>query len=253
MKVKAFGATDVGKKRTNNEDSFALKPEHDLFVVADGMGGHSSGEIASQLAVSHINSFFDRHNLDKDSTWPYPYNEALSFSANKVRTAIAIANDRIQRHSIEHPESRGMGTTVVAALVDGDELVICHVGDSRAYRFSGGELALMTADHSWVSEQVRLGLLTDEEASRHPLRNVITKALGTREQAEADVMQVKLAVGERVLLCTDGLNSMASDAEIRAVLNGGLGLEETCQNLIELANEKGGEDNITVILLERTA
>ena len=251
MRLRAFGATDVGKKRTNNEDAFTLSPEHGLYVVADGMGGHSSGEVASQLAVSHINSFFDRHKLDKDSTWPYPYEEELSFPANKVRTAISVANDRIQHYSVEHPESRGMGTTVVAALVDGDDLVICHVGDSRAYLFSGDKLSLLTADHSWVSEQVRQGLLSDEEASRHPLRNVITKALGTRDQAEADVMQHKLATGERVILCTDGLNSMVPDIDIAQVLGRKLDLEDTCKALIALANEKGGEDNITLIILER--
>lgn len=253
MKVRASGATDVGKKRTNNEDAFTIRNEQNLYVVADGMGGHSSGEVASQLAVSHINAFFDRHSLDEDSTWPYPYDEAFSFSANKVRTAIAIANDRIQRYSTEHPESRGMGTTVVAALVDREDLVVCHVGDSRAYHFADGKLSLVTADHSWVSEQVRMGLLSDEEASRHPLRNVITKALGTRDQAEADVAQVKLAVGDRVLLCTDGLNSMASDAEISAVMARRLDLDATCKALLLLANEKGGEDNITVIVIERVA
>jgi protein phosphatase len=252
MLIRAHGATDVGRKRTNNEDSFALRPEHNLYVVADGMGGHSSGEVASHLAVSHINSFFDRHDLNKDSTWPYPYDESLSFAANKVRTAIAMANDRIQRYASDHPESRGMGTTVVAALVDGDEPVISHVGDSRAYLFAGKKLDLLTADHSWVSEQVRMGLLSDEEASRHPLRNVITKALGTKDQAEADVLSVKPAVGDRVLLCTDGLNSMVTDSEIAAVLEAKDSLEATCQALLTLANERGGEDNITVLLIERT-
>jgi len=253
MKVQAHGATDVGKKRTNNEDAFALKPEHGLFVVADGMGGHSSGEVASHLAVSQITAFFDRQDLGEDSTWPYPYDDSISFVANKIRTAIALANDTIQHHAMEHLESRGMGTTVVAALLNGDELVVSHVGDSRAYLFSDGKLSVLTADHSWVSEQVRMGLLTDEEASRHPLRNVITKALGTRDQAEADVMSFTPAVGDRVLLCTDGLNSMASGDEIAAALGQRLDLEATCKVLIELAKDRGGEDNITVVLIERTA
>lgn len=133
MKVQAHGATDVGKKRTNNEDAFALRPEHGLFVVADGMGGHSSGEVASHLAVSQITAFFDRQDLGEDSTWPYSYDDSISFVANKIRTAITLANDTIQHHAMEHPESRGMGTTVVAALLNGDELVVSHVGDSRAY------------------------------------------------------------------------------------------------------------------------
>jgi protein phosphatase len=127
------------------------------------------------------------------------------------------------------------------------------VGDSRAYLFTAGKLVPLTMDHSWVSEQVRMGLLSDEEAARHPLRNVITKALGTRDQAEADVMTVKPAIGDRLLLCTDGLNSMVTDGEISDVLAHGLGLDATCRTLLDLANERGGEDNITVVMIERTA
>jgi serine/threonine protein phosphatase PrpC len=251
MEIRAYGTSSVGRKRTNNEDAFAILPEQRLYIVTDGMGGHSAGEVAAQLAVQQIIAFFERHSLDEDSTWPYPYDDRLSFAANKIRTAIALANDHIQAYSSEHPESKGMGTTVVAALVNGDQLIISHVGDSRAYLFSGGTLASLTADHSWVSEQVRMGLLTESEASHHPLRNVITKALGTKDQAEADIMDVSLAIGDRVLLCTDGLNSMAEDSEIAAILSKHEGLEKTCHDLVDLANNKGGEDNITVVLLER--
>ncbi len=253
MDIRAFGATSVGRKRTNNEDAFAILPEQRLHIVADGMGGHSAGEVAAQIAVQQIIAFFEKHQVDEDSTWPYPYDDSLSFPANKLRTAIALANEKIQAYSNEHPESRGMGTTVVAAVENGQKLVISHVGDSRAYLWGKGGLRVLTADHSWVSEQVRMGLLTESEAARHPLRNVITKALGTRDQAEADSMELELAVGDRVLLCTDGLNSMAEDPEIADVMARGEGLEQTCHRLIDLANDKGGEDNITVILIERTA
>jgi PPM family protein phosphatase len=253
MEFKHFGVTDVGRKRTNNEDAFALRPEFNLFLVADGMGGHSSGEVAAQLAVNQIVSFFKDHSLTEDSTWPYAYDDSLSFPGNKLRTAIALANDQIQSYSTEHPESRGMGTTVVAALVDSEKVVISHVGDSRAYMLSDGSLKLLTLDHSWVSEQVRLGFLTESEAARHPFRNVITKALGTRDQAQADVLEIEVPLGARLLLCTDGLNSMAPDEEIYKVLASGGDLEATCKALVALANERGGEDNITVLLLERTA
>lgn len=253
MEFNYFGASDVGRKRTNNEDAFALRPEHSLFLVADGMGGHSSGEVAAQLAVNQIISFFKNHSLSEDSTWPYAYDDTLSFPANKLRTAIALANDQIQSYSSEHPESRGMGTTVVAALIDSDKVVVSHVGDSRAYHFSNGEMKLLTLDHSWVSEQVRLGFLTESEAAHHPFRNVITKALGTRDQAQADVVEIDMRVGDRLLLCTDGLNSMAPDEEIAGVMASSKDLESACKALIELANERGGEDNITVLILERTA
>lgn len=251
MQLKAFGTTNIGRKRTNNEDAFAILESHQLFIVADGMGGHSAGEVAAQLAVQHILAFFEQHGKDEDSTWPFPYDDALSFPANKLRTAIALANEQIQAYAAEHPESRGMGTTVVAALATEDGLIISHVGDSRAYLFDGSRLTGITADHSWVSEQVRMGLLKEAEAANHPLRNVITKALGTREQADADVQDLALRVGDRVLLCSDGLNSMAQDAEIEAVLAKKAALDKTCRALVDLANEKGGEDNITVILIER--
>jgi len=253
MEFNFFGASDVGRKRTNNEDAFALRPELDLFLVADGMGGHSSGEVAAQLAVNQIVSFFKNQSLNEDSTWPYAYDDSLSFPGNKLRTAIALANDQIQNYSTEHPESRGMGTTVVAALIDSERIVVSHVGDSRAYLFSSGEMKLLTLDHSWVSEQVRLGFLTESEAAHHPFRNVITKALGTRDQAQADVIEIELAVGDRLLLCTDGLNSMAPDSEISEVIASSKDLEATCKALIDLGNERGGEDNITVLILERKA
>jgi serine/threonine protein phosphatase PrpC len=251
MELRAFGVTSVGRKRTNNEDAFAIVDALQLFVVADGMGGHSAGEVAAQLAVQHILAFFEQHGKDEDTTWPFPYDDRLSFPANKLRTAIALANERIQAYAGEHPESRGMGTTVVAALSSGDRLVISHVGDSRAYLFRDGSLKGLTADHSWVSEQVRMGLLKEAEAANHPLRNVITKALGTREQAEADLQEVEILVGDRVLLCSDGLNSMATDAEIEAALIKKPAIEKACHALVDLANDKGGEDNITVILIDR--
>ena len=253
MQLRAFGVSSVGRKRTNNEDAFAVVDSIQLFIVADGMGGHSAGEVASRLAVQHILSFFDQHGKDEDTTWPFPYDDTLSFPANKLRTAIALANEQIQAYAAEHPESRGMGTTVVAALSAGERLIISHVGDSRAYLYDGSRLRGLTADHSWVSEQVRMGLLKEADAASHPLRNVITKALGTREQADADIQEVALNVGDRVLLCSDGLNSMAQDAEIEAVLARGLAIEKACHALVDLANDKGGEDNITVVLIDRLA
>lgn len=251
MHIRAHGLSDVGRKRTNNEDAFAIEESRGIYLVADGMGGHSSGEVASNLAVSEILAFLANSNLSEESTWPYPYDENLSFTANRLLTAIALANEKIQAYAADHPESRGMGTTIVAALTGGDRLVLGHVGDSRAYLFVPDGLKLLTLDHSWVGEQVRHGFLTEAEALNHPFRNVITKALGTREQAQADILELDLPVGSRLLLCSDGLNSMVRDEEIAEVLKKGLGLPETCQALVDLANEKGGEDNITVVLLER--
>lgn len=252
MKIDSYGATDVGKKRSNNEDAFAILDSSRLFMVADGMGGHSSGEIASRLAVEEVSSFFREIELTEDSTWPYSYDDSISFSANKLRTAIASANSRIQDYARKNPRSRGMGTTIVSALVDGNKMTMLHVGDSRAYMLKQGKLTLLTTDHSWVNDQVSHGFITKKEASTHPFRNVITRALGTKDQADPDVQEFQLAGDERVLLCTDGLNSMVDDEKIREVLRTTPLLENAANRLIDLANENGGEDNITVVLLDIT-
>ncbi len=247
----AAALSHVGMKRTNNEDSFVLRPDLGLYIVADGMGGHSCGEVASQLAVSQIVEFMAGTRLDEESTWPYAYDERISFHGNKLKTAISVANEKIQEYSAQHSESRGMGTTVVAALVHQDRLILSHVGDSRAYLYRGGGLQPITSDHSWVNEQVRMGFLSQNEAQRHPFRNVITKALGTKGEATADVAEIPLMAGDLVLLCTDGLNTMVEDATIAGVLAATKELEPACQSLIESANRSGGEDNVTVLILRR--
>jgi PPM family protein phosphatase len=250
MRLIAAALTDVGNRRSNNEDAFGLHEDLGLFVVADGMGGHSCGEIASAMAVESILDFYRHARVDEESTWPYPYDDKFSFTSNKLKTAIAIANDKIHGFAQEHPESRGMGTTVVATALNGPTLSIAYVGDSRAYLFRDGSLQLLTSDHSWVNEQVRLGHLSGEEAARHPFRNVITKALGTRDEAQPDLIEMTLKAGDLILLCTDGLNSMTDDAHIAAAATAEPDPHILCRKLIDLANESGGEDNITVIALK---
>lgn len=244
-------ASHVGMKRTNNEDAFAIREELNLYIVADGMGGHSCGEVASRLAVTQIQEFFEHAPRDEESTWPYAYDDSLSFQANRVRTAVAMANEKIQDYASQHAESRGMGTTVVAGLIHEDKLVLCHVGDSRAYLFRGGTLQAITSDHSWVNEQVRMGFLSMAEAQRHPFRNVITKALGTKGEALGDVTEVPLMAGDLVLMCTDGLNTMVGDEALAQLLGGAKDLQGACQALVDAANKGGGEDNVTVLLLRR--
>ncbi len=243
--------SDVGMKRTNNEDAYALRPDLGLYVVADGMGGHSCGEVASKIAVSQIVEFLENSRLDEESTWPYAYDDSLSFQGNKLKTAVSAANEKIQEYAGQHAESRGMGTTVVAAMVHDDRLIMSHVGDSRAYLFRGGALSALTSDHSWVNEQVKMGFLSQSEAQHHPFRNVITKALGTKGEALADVSETPLMAGDLVLLCTDGLNTMVSDEKIAKLLSEARDLEKACKALVEAANEGGGEDNVTVLLLRR--
>ncbi len=250
-KYASSALTDVGMKRNNNEDSYALRPDLGLYIVADGMGGHSCGEVASKIAVSQIVEFLENSKLDAESTWPYLYDASLSFEGNKLRTAVSAANEKIQEYASQHAESRGMGTTVVAAMVHEDRLIMSHVGDSRAYMLRGGTLSALTSDHSWVNEQVKMGFLSQNEAQHHPFRNVITKALGTKGEALADVSETPLMAGDLVLMCTDGLNTMVPDEKIAEILAGARGLDEACKALVKTANEGGGEDNITVLLLRR--
>jgi protein phosphatase len=247
--IEFYSITDPGIKRTNNEDSLLVDEKSYLFIVADGMGGHSSGEIASSIAVESIVDFFKNSTLSEDSTWPYSYDDNLSFIGNKLKTAISVANDKIQDYSQSHTESRGMGTTVVAIHKSGDKIYLAHVGDSRCYLLRDNDLSLLTSDHSWVNEQVRLGVLTESDAQHHPFRNVITRALGTKAEALPEVKEMVSKKGDLYLLCSDGLNSMVLDDEIKAVLASGKTLEEMGKTLVEKANQNGGEDNISLILL----
>lgn len=249
-RVEFTALTDTGIKRTNNEDSFLVMEAKNLYAVADGMGGHSSGEIASRIAVETISDFFRTSEISEDSTWPYAYDDNISFEGNKLKTAVAVANEKIQEYAAQHPESRGMGTTVVAVLVLDSRLILCHVGDSRCYLLRDGRFSLVTSDHSWVNEQVKLGFLTEEEAQKHPFRNVITKALGTKGEATAEINETVGKKGDMLLLCTDGLNSMVTDDEIAGIVSAEDGLEDKAKKLIEAANSKGGEDNITLVLLK---
>lgn len=243
--------THVGMKRTNNEDAFSIREDLGLYLVADGMGGHSCGEVASRIAVDEIVRFCEAPTAGVESTWPYEYDNSLSFEANRLRTAISLANDQIQAYAAEHAESRGMGTTVVALQLHDDRAILAHVGDSRAYLFRGGTLQSLTSDHSWVNEQVKMGFLTLAEAQRHPFRNVITKALGSKGDASAEVSELPLMAGDTLLLCSDGLTSMVEDDLLVKLFSAEADLASLCAALISAANQAGGEDNITVTLVRR--
>ena len=228
----AAAQTDAGRRRLRNEDAFVCEPP--LFAIADGMGGAQAGELASRLAAAAL--------------------EELAGSAlgtDAVVDLVHQANTRVYRRSLEDPDVAGMGTTATVILVDeaGGTLAIGHVGDSRAYRLRNGDLEQLTADHSLVAELVRHGRLTEAEAAAHPQRSVITRALGTEPEVEVDTLTVELAQGDLYLLCSDGLTTMLSDTEIRAVvaaIDGDLG--RVASDLVDAANRAGGEDNITVVV-----
>ncbi len=245
-----FGKTDVGMKRNHNEDAFLTDPELGFAVVADGMGGHAAGEVASELAVERISSFLRKVNGNEDITWPYKYDIAFSLNANKLMVGIKLANDAILSKVAGDPQLNGMGTTIVAALFDRDNATIAHVGDSRAYLFRNRRLSLLTNDHSWVSEQVRRGLITEEQARVHPMKNVVTQALGGAERLSVEIDELPLEPGDLVVLCSDGLNSMVSADEMEKIfIRFHENPEKLIDQLIHKANEQGGDDNITVIVV----
>lgn len=250
MEVKAAGLTHVGRQRQHNEDAFLVENDAKLFLVADGMGGHAAGEIASRIAVDSISEFI-LHTKEDDGTWPHAYDESLKRSTNRLMAAVRMANTRVLEAMRKDARLRGMGTTVVAILADDDVMSVAHVGDSRAYLIRDNSLNRITNDHSWVFEQVQAGMLTEAEAEKHPLRNVITRALGGALQVNPDASEVETRPGDVFLLCSDGLTGMVPEDEIlRVVTQNNEDLEAACQKLIETANERGGLDNITAILVK---
>lgn len=246
MKLAVAALSVVGQVRQNNEDSYGrFEPENPqelrekgrLFVVADGMGGHRGGAIASDLAVRSIRQFYYSSNdTDRPRT---------------LKKALLYANDKIYEHSLTDDNLTGMGTTCTAVLIHEGNAYFAHVGDSRAYILRGGILEQVTRDHSLVGEMVRSGMITDEDARNHPRRNVITRSLGVNNEITTDTPRspFSLARGDVILLCSDGLTSLVPDEEISAVLASS-GAGKACQTLVDTANGRGGKDNITVVVIE---
>lgn len=239
--IKTFSVTNIGKRRKLNQDFVYTSEEPvghlpNLFVVADGMGGHKAGDYASKLAVTTM----VEEIAGSDETIP----EKL------LGRAIETANGKVRESAERMPELEGMGTTVVAASCDGDTLSIANVGDSRLYIVSGHEIRQITRDHSWVEEMVRRGGLGRDEARNHPDKNIITRAVGAEDTIKVDFFSVKLKEGDLILMCTDGLTNMLEDEEIRMILDGARDIVEKAEELVRRANENGGMDNISVILIE---
>ncbi|MGH9382321.1 MAG: Stp1/IreP family PP2C-type Ser/Thr phosphatase [Thermoanaerobaculia bacterium] len=242
-RLEACGLSDVGRARAHNEDSFASVPELGLFIVADGLGGHRHGELASGLAVESIRRAVEAAHAGRAG-------RAGSIThAQALREAVEGAHAEVLEAIEQDSSLVGMGTTVVALWVCGGTAAIAHVGDSRAYCLRRGKLEQLTDDHSWVHEQVVEGHLSEAQAREHPLRNVVTQALGGYDPVTVAVVEQEARPGDVFLLCSDGLTSMLDDAEIAACTNGEGSLEELGQELVRRANERGGLDNITVVLI----
>ncbi len=251
MKIVCEARSDVGRKRKGNEDALFLNPEQKLYVVADGMGGHAAGEVASRVAVDAINEFVTLTGGNEEITWPFGLDESISYEGNRLKTAIRHANRRVLEATRESAEYEGMATTVAAVLVDGDTAHIAHVGDSRIYLWGEKGISLLTSDHSWVNEQIQNGVISPEQARSHPLRNVVTRALGGRADLVVDIQARRMGHGEVLLLCSDGLTTMIGDEDIGRILEEASGdVARAATALVDEANERGGEDNITVVLLK---
>ncbi len=248
--VLAHAVTYAGPVRKNNEDSCAVEEDLQVYVVADGMGGHSAGEVASQLAVEALVGFMRRSHDDTEISWPYGIDPTLSLQANRLRTAINLANRRVFRAAESHDDYTGMGTTIVAALVAGDRLTVGNVGDSRLYLLSAGRLMQLTEDDTWAATMLKQqhggdpGLI-----AQHPMRHVLTNVLGAREHTDIHILERALAPGDTVLLCSDGVHGVLSDADLACLLQPGGSVQATADRLIRAAIDGGTRDNVTAIVI----
>ncbi|HZF50378.1 MAG TPA: Stp1/IreP family PP2C-type Ser/Thr phosphatase [Polyangiaceae bacterium] len=250
MRAIASGMTHVGLQREHNEDSFAVLVEYGLFIVADGMGGHKAGDVASRLATDSMAEFFRTTSQD-DVTWPFHFDTSLTEEENRLLAGIRVANRQIFERSVRSRDCAGMGTTIVGALYSKQKnrLFVGHVGDSRAYRIRGGVIEQLTRDHSLLNDYLAaMPDLTEEQRAELP-RNVITRALGMHDHVVVDLMNDEPQAGDVYLLCSDGLSGMMSDGEILRIVRSNDDTAEICRRLIAKANENGGEDNITALVI----
>lgn len=244
MRITSCGITDVGLKRGHNEDNYLINEELNLFVVADGMGGHAGGEYASAIAVNTVEEIVTSMELEGVGAGT---DDPVEITRHKLTHAIRLAGRRIFEKAKEQPEYHGMGTTAVVVLIEGGNAFVAHVGDSRVYLLRDGSIEQVTEDHSLIAEKIRHGLITPEEAKNHRMRNVITRSLGYQEDVEVDLTVRAVRRGDQYLLCSDGLSGHVGDVEMAAAMTKGAP-QDAARKLIELACERGGDDNITTVI-----
>lgn len=246
-RVRFSGDTHVGMKRDHNEDSFYLPVSERLAIVADGMGGHASGEVASRIAVETVAGYFKATENAQPLTWPFKVDRDNQANVNRMQVAIKLANQQIFEEAEQNPDCHGMGTTIVAAYFLDDALIVGHVGDSRLYRVREGEIDQITRDHSLLNDYIKMKHLSEAEIAAFPQKNVIVRALGMKASVEVDIFHDTPRIGDLYLLCSDGLSGMLSDMEIAGLAQEERDLDSLCEKLIAGANENGGVDNITVV------
>ncbi len=250
LPLAACALSHPGRQRPDNEDAFGNFVEGRLFVIADGMGGHNAGAVASAMAVEAIETFFRSYHAEPHQVWPYRVDRSLSLAANLLRVGIKVANDRIRTAAAADRARARMGTTAVAMAIGEEQLAIAHAGDSRAYRFRGGSVTRLTRDHS-VAEEMRAARpeMTDDELATFAHRNVVTRSLGSKEDLEPAVYVGRVQHGDVFLLCSDGLWGVVPDGKMTTILRQATDLEAACQTLVDAANAAGGPDNVSVLLV----
>ncbi len=248
LRIEVAGETNVGMKRTHNEDSFSIIEDAGLYIVADGMGGHASGEVASKMAVDSMKEFFASTAQDPERTWPYKMDRSKGYEENRLITGIKLANLRIYESAQRDPRQRGMGTTIVTMFAVEDGVYVAHVGDSRGYRIRDGKIEQLTEDHSLLNDYIKMKRLTAAEIANFPHKNVIVRALGMKDTVKVDTRFEIPRADDIVLLCSDGLSGPVSDDKILAIVDSSTDLKTAASRLIAKANENGGPDNITVVL-----
>jgi protein phosphatase len=248
VKIDVYGKSDVGRKREKNEDSFRVDLAKGLFIVADGMGGHLGGEFASRLAVKTVTEVLEKLE-DPDATLAQELGPDRADPGVQLKYAIRIASSRIFEEASRNTGLRGMGTTLVILLIRNERGYFANVGDSRAYLFRRAQAVQLTVDHSLVEEQLRAGFITEKEVKNHRLKNIITRSVGFQHDVEADLVIRDLQPGDRFLLCSDGLTNLVEDKEILKIISRHPA-QIACDKLIGLANRRGGDDNVTTVVVE---
>jgi protein phosphatase len=250
MRLQYAGATHVGMKRDHNEDNLLLLPEQNLFAVADGMGGHSSGEVASKIAVETLKSFYEDTSKDREVTWPFKLDKAIGYDENRLSAGVRLANRNIFETAQSDPRYKGMGTTFVGMAWVDERVVVGHAGDSRCYRIRGNEIVAVTEDHSLLNDYRKIQALTPEEEAAFQYKNIIVRALGMKESVVVDINHVTPEPNDIILLCSDGLSGEVTDPKMLELVNAhGSDLEAAVQSLIKAACDNGGKDNVTVVLV----
>lgn len=246
--IEAYGTTDLGKKRQRNEDSYVVNDEIHFYLVCDGMGGHNAGDVASATAAKTVEAYMIRSHHERELTWPFGIDPKQSFDANRLRTALKLSNHKVWQLADSNREYNGMGTTLVCFVVRDNLASIASVGDSRCYLIRGDSIKALTKDDIWLNETWVRRAFTEEQLQRIPLKNVLSKAIGSKEDIEFPVLEQQMEENDILLLCSDGLHGLVSNEQVLSVVKKfDHDLPQLCNTLIRMANEAGGRDNITVV------